>query len=192
MVWRNNHFDRFVLQVGKTKVFLRAGQMAELDAYRSEVLGRSASIIQRKVRSYLCRKKFVLLRLSAIQIQALCRGTKYFHLVLLGDKVPCSRRAGTQDIFFFWLIAGQVGRHRYENMRREAASVKIQKYGRSYISRNAYKNACSSAVSIQTGMRGLAARKELKCRKQTWGAVVIQVRITLAACTYFFLIKFFL
>ncbi|KAM2542693.1 hypothetical protein TB2_022090 [Malus domestica] len=129
-------------QVGKTKVFLRAGQMAELDAYRSEVLGRSASIMQRKVRSYLCRKKFVLLRLSAIQVQALCRG--------------------------------QVACRRYENMRREAASVIIQKYGRSYLSRNGYKNLCSSAVSIQTGMRGLAARKELRSRRKTRAATVIQ------------------
>ncbi|XP_048447849.1 myosin-8-like [Pyrus x bretschneideri] len=129
-------------QVGKTKVFLRAGQMAELDAYRSEVLGRSASVMQRKVRSYLCRKKFVLLRLSAIQVQALCRG--------------------------------QVARHRYENMRREAASVIIQKYGRSYLSRNDYKNLCSSAVSIQTGMRGLAARKELRSRRKTRATTVIQ------------------
>ncbi|KAF4394675.1 hypothetical protein G4B88_011136 [Cannabis sativa] len=48
--------------IGKTKVFLRAGQMAELDACRSEVLGRSASVIQRKVRSYLARKSFILLR----------------------------------------------------------------------------------------------------------------------------------
>ncbi|KAF4386282.1 hypothetical protein G4B88_003499 [Cannabis sativa] len=36
-------------RIGKTKVFLRAGQMAELNACRSEVLGRSASVIQRKV-----------------------------------------------------------------------------------------------------------------------------------------------
>ncbi|KAF5202605.1 Myosin-10, partial [Thalictrum thalictroides] len=35
-------------QIGKTKVFLWAGQMAELDPRRIEVLGRSASIIQRK------------------------------------------------------------------------------------------------------------------------------------------------
>lgn len=66
----------FVLQIGKTKVFLRAGQMAELDASRSVVLGRSASIIQRKVRSYFAHKKFILSRISAIQIQALCRGIK--------------------------------------------------------------------------------------------------------------------
>lgn len=51
--------------------------MAELDARRIEVLGRSASIIQRKVRSYLSRKSFIQLRLTAIQIQAMSRGIKY-------------------------------------------------------------------------------------------------------------------
>ena len=60
-------------QIGKTKVFLKAGQMTELDARRNEVLGRSASIIQRKVRSYLTRKSFALLRQFATQIQASCR-----------------------------------------------------------------------------------------------------------------------
>lgn len=63
-------------QIGKTKVFLRAGQMAELDALRTEILGRSASIIQRKVRSYLARRSFVLLRRSAIRLQSACRGNK--------------------------------------------------------------------------------------------------------------------
>lgn len=63
-----------LLQIGKTKVFLRAGQMAELDTRRSEILGNSANIIQRKVRSYLARRSFVSIRLSAIQIQAACRG----------------------------------------------------------------------------------------------------------------------
>lgn len=76
-------FSPFPWQIGKTKVFLRAGQMAELDACRSQVLGRSASIIQRKIRSYLAHKHFVLLQFSAIQIQALCRGIQCFLLVLL-------------------------------------------------------------------------------------------------------------
>lgn len=63
------------MQIGKTKVFLRAGQMAELDARRTEVLGRSASIIQRKIRSYMARKSFIMLRQSVLQIQSVCRGT---------------------------------------------------------------------------------------------------------------------
>lgn len=63
-----------LLQIGKTKVFLRSGQMAELDTRRSEILGKSANVIQRKVRSYLARRSFVLIRLSAVEIQAACRG----------------------------------------------------------------------------------------------------------------------
>ncbi|KAL0435526.1 UNVERIFIED_CONTAM: Myosin-8 [Sesamum radiatum] len=61
-------------EIGKTKVFLRAGQMAELDARRAEVLGRAASTIQRKFLSYMARKSFILWRCSAIFIQSVCRG----------------------------------------------------------------------------------------------------------------------
>lgn len=49
--------------------------MADLDARRNEVLGRAASSIQRKFRSYLSRKTFMMLRKTAINMQAVCRGT---------------------------------------------------------------------------------------------------------------------
>lgn len=71
------------MQIGKTKVFLRAGQMAELDARRTEVLGRSASIIQRKIRSYMARKSFILLRRSVLYIQSVCRGTQLYQICVL-------------------------------------------------------------------------------------------------------------
>lgn len=61
-------------QIGKTKVFLRAGQLAELDSYRNQILGKSASKIQRKFRSHFARKNFLSLRKAAIQTQAVCRG----------------------------------------------------------------------------------------------------------------------
>ncbi|XWS76162.1 hypothetical protein CRYUN_Cryun01aG0152800 [Craigia yunnanensis] len=108
-------------QICKTKVFLRAGQMAELDTRRSEVLGRSASIIQRKIRSYLARRSFILLHRSALQIQSVCRG--------------------------------QLARKIYEGMRREASSLRIQRDLR---------------------MRGMAARNELRYRRQTRAAIIIQ------------------
>nr|ABG00024.1 Myosin head family protein, expressed [Oryza sativa Japonica Group] len=57
-------------QIGKTKVFLRAGQMAELDALRTEILGLSAKKIQTKVRSHVARKKYVMLQHFATQLQA--------------------------------------------------------------------------------------------------------------------------
>ncbi|RVW62315.1 Myosin-8 [Vitis vinifera] len=47
-------------QIGETKVFLRAGQMADLDARMSGVLRRFASIIQRKVLFLFVSQKFRL------------------------------------------------------------------------------------------------------------------------------------
>ncbi|CAL5213806.1 unnamed protein product [Lathyrus oleraceus] len=61
-------------QIGKTKVFLRAGQMAELDACRAEVLGRSAIVIQKKARTYICEKQYKLLGFSAIELQRAIKG----------------------------------------------------------------------------------------------------------------------
>lgn len=67
-------FTYLTLQIGKTKVFLRAGQMAELDARRTEVLGNAAKIIQRQIRTYIARKEFISLRKAAIQLQSCWRG----------------------------------------------------------------------------------------------------------------------
>ncbi|CAI0449009.1 unnamed protein product [Linum tenue] len=64
-------------QIGKTKVFLRAGQMAELDARRSEVLNNAAKIIQRRVLTHVTRKRFISLRKAVIVMQALCRGDSF-------------------------------------------------------------------------------------------------------------------
>lgn len=61
-------------QIGKTKVFLRAGQMAELDARRAEVLANAARLIQRRIKTYLMRKEFVNLRKASVQSQKFWRG----------------------------------------------------------------------------------------------------------------------
>lgn len=68
-----------LLQIGKTKVFLRAGQMAELDARRTEVLAYAARRIQRQIRTYLTRKEFITLRRSTINMQKIWRGKILFH-----------------------------------------------------------------------------------------------------------------
>ncbi|KAL6998846.1 Myosin-6 [Sarracenia purpurea var. burkii] len=59
-------------------------------------------------------------------------------------------------------------------MRRDTASLRIQKDTRMYLSRKAYLLLCSSAVTIQTCMRGMAARNELCFRKKTGAAIHIQ------------------
>lgn len=63
-----------ILQIGKTKVFLRAGQMAELDARRAEVLSNAAKTIQRRIRTHIARRQFIALRMAAIDLQSVWRG----------------------------------------------------------------------------------------------------------------------
>lgn len=69
------------LQIGKTKVFLRAGQMAELDARRAEVLGNAARIIQQQSRTYIARREFISLRNAAIMLQSYLRGIFFWILL---------------------------------------------------------------------------------------------------------------
>ena len=49
----------------------------------------------------------------------------------------------------------------YESMRREVSVLRIQKD----LCMKAYRELCSSALCIQRGMRGLAARNEFRSRR---------------------------
>ena len=55
-------------------------------------------------------------------------------------------------------------------MRGEVSVLRIQKDLRM----KAYRELCSSALYIQRGMRGLAARNEFRSRRQTRAAIAIQ------------------
>ncbi|XP_044493143.1 myosin-6-like [Mangifera indica] len=165
-------------QIGKTKVFLRAGQMADLDARRSEVLGRSASIIQRKVRSYLGRKSFILLRRSAIQIQAACRGQLAREVYVNMRREASSLRI--QRDFRMYIarkaykdlcssatciqtgMRGMAARNELRFRRQTQAAIIIQTQCRKYLARLHYMNLKKAAITTQCAWRGRVARKELR------------------------------
>ncbi|KAI9081193.1 hypothetical protein K1719_036952 [Acacia pycnantha] len=132
-------------QIGKAKVFLRAGQMAELDARRAVVLGNAARTIQRQIRTYIARKEFIELRQAAIYLQSNLRGIS--------------------------------ARKLFEQLRREAAAVKIEKNFRGYTARKSYLTVRSSAITLQTGLRAMKARDEFRFRKQTKATILIQARV---------------
>nr|GEW24828.1 unconventional myosin [Tanacetum cinerariifolium] len=66
------------MKIGKTKVFLRAGQMAELDAGKAGVLGNATRITQRQMHTYIARKEYISIRKATIQLQASWRACKQF------------------------------------------------------------------------------------------------------------------
>ncbi|KAF7152397.1 hypothetical protein RHSIM_Rhsim01G0259100 [Rhododendron simsii] len=165
-------------QIGKTKVFLRAGQMAELDASRTEVLGRSASIIQRKIRSYMARKSFFLLRLSAIRIQSVCRGELArqvyenmrreasclriqrdyrMHLARKVYNELCSSAVSIQTG-----MRGMTARNELRFRRQTKAAIIIQSHWRKYLARLHYMKLKKAAITTQCAWRAKVARSELR------------------------------
>ncbi|KAK1426746.1 hypothetical protein QVD17_15425 [Tagetes erecta] len=165
-------------QIGKTKIFLRAGQMAALDARRTEVLGRSASIIQRKVRSFITRKTFMLLKSSALQIQSVCRGelTRQVYESMRREassiRIQSNLRMHLANKAYKELqfsavsiqtgLRGMAARNELRFRRQTKASIVIQSRCRMFLAHLHFIKSKKGAVTIQCAWRGKAARKELR------------------------------
>uniref|UniRef100_A0A803STV2 Myosin VC n=1 Tax=Anolis carolinensis TaxID=28377 RepID=A0A803STV2_ANOCA len=63
-------------QFGRTKIFFRAGQVAYLEKLRSDKLRQACIMIQKNMRGWLQRKKFLRIRQAAITIQQYIRGQR--------------------------------------------------------------------------------------------------------------------
>ena len=59
-------------QLGTSKEFLRAGQMAMLDKQRTEKLSKAATILQRHARGWLARLHYKAALLSVVRMQVRC------------------------------------------------------------------------------------------------------------------------
>lgn len=75
-----------------------------------------------------------------------------------------------------------MARKLYEQLRREAAALRIEKNFKGYIARKSYFNQRSSAIILQTGLRAMKARDEFRFRKQTKAAIHIQVLLLFLDC----------
>ncbi|KAK8467989.1 hypothetical protein PHAVU_007G195700 [Phaseolus vulgaris] len=71
-------------QIGETKIFLRAGQMSELDARRALLLSNCATVIQKNARTRCSQKTYIGLQKSSVFLQSICRGElarrSYYHM----------------------------------------------------------------------------------------------------------------
>lgn len=72
-------------------------------------------------------------------------------------------------------MQGKLACNLYEEMRRQAAAVKIQKIFRRHIARESYLRIRHSTITVQTALRGMVARNEFRFRKRMKAATIIQV-----------------
>ncbi|KAL5720520.1 hypothetical protein ACHQM5_013185 [Ranunculus cassubicifolius] len=165
-------------QIGKTKVFLRAGQMAELDARRIEVLALAARQIQRQIRTYLTRKDFIVLRRATINLQKLWRAKvarKLYEdmrreaasiILQKHSRAHTARKAYTE--FRSSAITIQTGmramaaRNEFRFRRRTKAAIEIQTRWRRIYALTTYKKTKKATLTLQCLWRGKEGRMELK------------------------------
>ncbi|CAB4288199.1 unnamed protein product [Prunus armeniaca] len=165
-------------QIGKTKVFLRAGQMAELDARRAEVLGHAARTIQRQIRTHMARKEFIALRKAAIQLQSYLRGIsarevfeqlrqeaaavkiqKYFRRYIARKSYLTERLSA---IKIQTGLRAMTARNEFRFRKQTKAAVIVQAHLRCHIAYSYYRSLQKAAIVTQCGWRSRVARRELR------------------------------
>ncbi|KAH7572097.1 hypothetical protein JRO89_XS04G0200500 [Xanthoceras sorbifolium] len=165
-------------QIGKTKVFLRAGQMAELDARRAEVLGHAARTIQRQIRTYIARKEFFAWRKAAIVLQSHWRGKLacklYEQLRREASAVKIQknfRRYTARDSFVTIRLSAitlqmglraMVARNEFRFRKQTKAAIIIEAYLRCHVAYTYYKSLKKAALITQCCWRQRIARRELR------------------------------
>lgn len=168
-------------QIGKNKVFLRAGQMAELDARRSEVLGRAAKIIQRQIRTHIARKEFLRLRSAAIHLQSCWRAKlarklyEYMRREASAIKIQKNlrrfiarksyRRLRSSAIVLQTGLRAMSARNEFRYRKQTKTAIIIQAKWRSHRDYSYYKDLKKATITYQCAWRQRLARRELRMLK---------------------------
>ncbi|KAG2395262.1 Myosin-11 Myosin XI [Vigna angularis] len=170
-------------QIGQTKVFLRAGQMAELDARRAQMLGNAAKTIQRRIRTHQARKHYLALRKNTTIMQALWRGRLAFKFYnkLRRDAAAVKiqkniRRYGAMksytklkaSVLTVQTALRAIASLKEFRFRKQAkASIIIQAQWQCHKAASYYKKLKKGSIVTQCRWRGLMARRELRKLKMS-------------------------
>nr|KAJ0189306.1 hypothetical protein LSAT_V11C800425940 [Lactuca sativa] len=165
-------------QIGKTKVFLRAGQMAELDGRRAQKLNTAAKKIQRKIRTHITRNRFLSLRKASISLQSLCRGklaAKLFdHMKRQAASLKIQKNYRRH---LFWMsydrlkhssvvlqtgLRAMAAHKAFRYKKTTKAALLVQANWHRHRDFKYYKRLMRAAIVTQTRWRGRVAKKELR------------------------------
>ncbi|CAK9436845.1 uncharacterized protein LODBEIA_P13670 [Lodderomyces beijingensis] len=177
----SNIEDKSKYQLGNTKIFFKAGMLAQFEKLRADKLHRSAVMIQKNLRKRFYRKKYLEIRQSIIASQSLIRGFEKRRqireekekaaAILLQTSIRghLARqqyiRTLVSVVTLQRSIRGLQARKTFNQLRLENSAVTLQKTWRSLQERRKYQNTQKSAVVIQSAFRRQYAYRELKTLK---------------------------
>ncbi|KAA8596047.1 hypothetical protein FQN60_011338 [Etheostoma spectabile] len=170
--------DQDKYQFGKTKIFFRAGQVAYLEKLRADKLRVACIRIQKTIRCWLARKKYLRKRSAAITIQRFTRGyqarclakfmrrTQAATIIQKYQRMYVERKRYRQKqaaaLVMQTILRAYMARQKYQGLVREHNAVIIQKRVRGWLARCWYKRCLVSLVYLQCCFRRMKARRELK------------------------------
>ncbi|XP_057203386.1 unconventional myosin-Va isoform X3 [Triplophysa rosa] len=165
-------------QFGKTKIFFRAGQVAYLEKLRADKLRAACIRIQKTIRCWLARKKYLRMKHAATTIQRYVRGyqarclanflrrtraaiviQKYQRMYV---QKTCYRRKQAAALAMQCILRAYMARQLYKALLREHKAVLIQKMVRGWLARQWYKRTLEAIVYLQCCFRRMRAKRELK------------------------------
>ncbi|XP_070766858.1 unconventional myosin-Va isoform X3 [Enoplosus armatus] len=170
--------DQDKYQFGKTKIFFRAGQVAYLEKLRADKLRAACIRIQKTIRCWLARKKYLRKRSAAITIQRFTRGYQARCLAKFMRRTQAAtiiqkyqrmcvekkryRQKQAAALVMQTILRAYMARQKYQALLREHKAVIIQKRVRGWLARCWYKRCLVSIVYLQCCIRRMRARRELK------------------------------
>ncbi|KAJ8899498.1 hypothetical protein K2173_018472 [Erythroxylum novogranatense] len=163
-------------QMGQTKVFLRAGQLAELDARKARLLRNSAAVIQRRLRTHTTRKKYIVLRKSSIKLQSHWRGKharkSYKRMKQEAAAVKIQKNLRRQfarrtytgirssSVILQTGLRAMAARKELKLREKTKAAIVLQSYWRCHSAVSYYKQLKKASALSQRRWRGKSSGKE--------------------------------
>ncbi|XP_061452036.1 unconventional myosin-Va isoform X2 [Rhineura floridana] len=170
--------DKDKYQFGKTKIFFRAGQVAYLEKIRADKLRAACIRIQKTIRGWLMRKKFLRMRKAAITVQRHVRGyqarclatflrrTKAAIIIQKFQRMYAIRKRYRHTLAATVVLQsymrGYLARKKYHKMLWEHKATIIQKRVRGWLARLHYHRTLEAVVYLQCCYRRMMAKRELK------------------------------
>ncbi|XP_021487297.1 unconventional myosin-Vc isoform X2 [Meriones unguiculatus] len=168
-------------QFGRTKIFFRAGQVAYLEKLRLDKLRQDCIMIQKHVRGWLQRRKFLRERQATLTIQRYFRGQQTVRKAITATALKEAwaaivlqkhcRRYLVRNLYQLIRVAtitiqahtrGFLARRRYRKLLQEHKAVILQKYARAWLARRRFQNIRRFVLNIQLTYRVQRLQKKLE------------------------------
>ncbi|XP_060770464.1 unconventional myosin-Vc isoform X2 [Neoarius graeffei] len=166
---------------GRTKIFFRAGQVAYLEKLRLDYLRTACVTIQKHVRGWIQRRRYLRMKQAAIIIQQYIHGKRQIRRMVTAAALKQAWAAVViqkhcrgylvRRIYQYLLVAtvtiqaytrGWIARKRYKKMVEEHKALILQKYARAWLVRRRFQTMRRLVLNVQLSYRVQQLRKKLE------------------------------